>query len=280
MAGSPYFSTTHHLVSDAQQGREGAFQELLERYFFVGRTWLESRRLPAGVSAGDVLGDVFLDFIAKPKILDRFEVRGAHSFRNFFFKVLKNRALYILRKSPPEVALGDAVETLGIDAEAPPSEEENLLWRMNLIRRALSEWMARRRADAGREKAAELFREIYLAGKGLKEAAKAVGLTIDQAKKAHARGKRDVKEIILELIRREVTDDAHYFEEIRNLFPLGGAPDAGRCPALETLRAFLRRALPEGEAKAVTAHLASCPYCPPRVRALGREEGAARDECP
>ncbi len=262
------FTTTHHLVAAVKGGETGALQALLERYFFVGKTWLERRALPEGLAAGDILGEVFQDFLSRPEILERFELREAGSFRRFFFAILKNRFLYAFRRTDRRKA---AVEALASESEGlreAPDGDDNAIWRMNLVRRALVEWTGRNRGAAGREGAAELFREIYLNGKPLKEAADSAGLTLDQAKKLHGKGKREIKELILELIRLEVADDSHYFEEIRALFPLGGAPDPCSCPAEGRLREFLAGTLAGKDREEAAEHVASCPFCPPRLRAL------------
>ena len=265
------FTTTHVLVAAAQAGETAAFQALLERYFFVGNTWLERKTLPAAVSTGDILGDVFRDFLARPEILRKFELREAGSFRRFFFTVLKNRFLYAHRRSAHEREALEALTRDTVRESADPDEEENAIWRMNLVRRALAEWSRCSRSEPARKPAAVLFREMYLDGKRLKDAAAAAGLTLDQAKKLHGRGKREIKELILELIRLEVADDAHYFDEIRCLFPLGEAPDPASCPSEERLRDFLAGALPERDREAAAAHLGSCPFCRPRLRAFERE---------
>jgi DNA-directed RNA polymerase specialized sigma24 family protein len=264
------FTTTHNLVAAAQGGEIGAFQALLERYFFVGKSWLERRPLPPGLAVGDILGEVFQDFLSRPRILERFELREAGSFRRFFYAVLKNRFLYAFRRAARRKA---AVEGLAEETESAgtPDEEENALWRMNLVRRAILDWSRRCRDEKGREGAAALFRELYFGGKSLKDAASAAGLTLDQAKKLHGKGKREIKERILDLIRLEVADDAHYFEEIRCLFPLGEAPDPASCPPEQRLRGFLVGTLPEKDRGTTAAHLASCPFCPPRLRAIERE---------
>jgi DNA-directed RNA polymerase specialized sigma24 family protein len=271
MPEAGHFTTTHNLVAAAQGGETGAFQALLERYFFVGKSWLEGRALPPGLAAGDILGEVFQDFLSHPRILERFELREAGSFRRFFFAILKNRFLYAFRRTARQKAAVEGLASATEAAEGAPDEEENALWRMNLVRRAILEWSRRCRGASGREGAAALFRELYFGGKPLKDAAPAAGLTLDQAKKLHGKGKREIKEMILELIRIEVADDAHYFDEIRCLFPLGEAPDPASCPPEGRLRGFLAGTLPEKDRGTTAAHLAACPFCPPRLRAIERE---------
>jgi len=89
----------------------------------------------------------------------------------FFFTVLKNRWLYSFRQAGREKAAAEALAGAAVRPDDAPDREENAIWRMNLVRRALAEWARRGRSGPGRGPAAALFREISLLGKPLKDAA-------------------------------------------------------------------------------------------------------------